>query len=417
MWIADSNAVSYPVLPSEMEGGQYYVQAVLDLALSALAPGKSPGNLYSDPVSLRFGKTGECVRLVCQHRIEREIKESNWSKLVKLQSPRLSNFHGKPVFIQGKVHLPEAWQKEPERHFPLVLFIPGSGFSLDDTYWQTGPSKLFPEEPAVILWLEAFGPDGHGEFANSRNNGPWGEALVQEFIPEVERRFRCFGQREARMIRGHSAGGGATLRLMLNYPNFFGYGWASSPSPVDCRDVHGANIYEPGANLFYDSEGELRPVVQIFESRAVAYFKEMSERDEVLGRAGFSIFEAICSKRGADGRPEHLWDRKTGAVNPKVAADWWDHDNGYQLIHRWNELKDKLSGRLHISVGASDEVGLAGPVALLQKDREGIGADVSIEIGPGGHFGSELRVSPKGGPPGLFDRFREWREHEKPGCG
>lgn len=232
MWIADTNAVAYPVLPSEMERGQYFVQAVLDLGLSALRPGRSPGNLYSDPVAVRFGKEGECVRLVCKNRIEEEIKESDWSKLVRIQSPRLTAFHGKPVFVRGKVHLPEAWRKEPERRFPLVLLIPGAGFTLEDTDAQTGPSNRFPEEPAVVLWLEAYGPAGEGEFANSSNNGPWGEALVKELIPEVERRFRCFGHREARLIIGHSAGGGATLRLMLNYPDFFGYASASSPSPA-----------------------------------------------------------------------------------------------------------------------------------------------------------------------------------------
>lgn len=408
MWIVDTNAVSYPVLPSEMERGSYFVQAVLDLGLSALPPGRSPGNLYSDPVPLAFGSAGEPVTLVCNRRVERVIKESAWSKLVRVESPRLTAFHGKPVFVQGKVHLPEAWEKEPNRQFPLVLFIPGSGFSLEDHNRQSGPSKLFPEEPAVVLWLEAYGPDGHGEFANSRNYGPWGEALVNEFIPEVERRFRCFGHREARIIRGHSAGGGTTLRLMLNYPDFFGYAWASSPSPVDYRDFHGANIYEPGANLFYDSDGDLRPVVRVFGSRPVAYFKEMSDRDEVMGR-GF-VLESICSKRGADGRPERLWDRKTGAVNPNVAADWRDYDSSYQLIHHWKELKEKLSGRLYVSVGESDEMGLAGPVALLQKDLAAIGADVSVAIEPGGHF-----AKGSGTPPAMFDRFRRWREQEKLG--
>ncbi|HEY5911825.1 MAG TPA: alpha/beta hydrolase-fold protein [Verrucomicrobiae bacterium] len=415
MWIADSNAVSYPVLPSGMERGRYFVQAVLDLGLSALPPGRSPGNLYSDPTAVLFGNAGECVRLICQHHIEREIKESAWSKLVRIESPRLSAFHNKPVFIQGKVQLPEAWQKEPERRFPLVLFIPGSGFSLEDTSRQAGPCKLFPEEPAVVLWLEAYGADGHGEFANSRNNGPWGEGLVKELIPEVESRFRCFGHREARLIRGHSAGGGAALRLMLTYPDVFGYAWASAPSPMDYRAVHGANIYEAGANLFYESDGGLRPLVQLFGSRPVAYFKDMSERDGVLGRAGFSIFEAICSRRGQDGRPEQLWDRKTGVVNPRVAADWREYDNGYQLIHRWNELKDKLSGRLRITVGQADEMGLAGPVALVQTDLRAIGADVLIEIGPGGHFPGASPVSPTGPQQGIFDRFKEWRDQNNRG--
>jgi hypothetical protein len=137
--------------------------------------------------------------------------------------------------------------------------------------------------------------------------------------------------------------------------------------------------------------------------------------DEVLGRSGFSVYEGICSKRCADGSPERLWDRKTGAVNPRVAADWRSHDNAYQLIHRWNELKEKLSGRLYVSVGESDEVGLAGPVALLQKDLAAMGADVTVRIGPGGHFWSEPGVSPQARQPGMFDRFREWRDREQAG--
>ena len=182
------------------------------------------------------------------------------------------------------------------------------------------------------------------------------------------------------------------------------------------RQVEGTEPESAGTPLrLFSSEYERlsHEALQIERGTIITLRNQDVISDEVLRRTGFRIFEPICSKRGADGRPESLWDRKTGAVNPKVAADWREHDIGYQLVHRWKELEPKLAGRIRIVVGADDELGLAAPVALLHKDLEAIGADVSITIGPGGHQASKLRVSPKTAPPAMFDRFRQWREHEK----
>ena len=47
--VFDDNAISYPVELSNIERGDYYVQAVFDRNLGGQNIGQSPGNIYSEP--------------------------------------------------------------------------------------------------------------------------------------------------------------------------------------------------------------------------------------------------------------------------------------------------------------------------------------------------------------------------------
>ena len=50
----------------------------------------------------------------------------------------------------------------------------------------------------LLLQLDGAGPWGDPYQINSANNGPYGDALVQELIPYVEQVFRGSGQPHAR---------------------------------------------------------------------------------------------------------------------------------------------------------------------------------------------------------------------------
>ncbi|MBS1605852.1 MAG: hypothetical protein JST42_24550, partial [Bacteroidetes bacterium] len=52
----DDRAVAYPVRLSDLERGEYYVQAVWDRDLGGRAIAASPGNLYSLPVKVKLTK-------------------------------------------------------------------------------------------------------------------------------------------------------------------------------------------------------------------------------------------------------------------------------------------------------------------------------------------------------------------------
>ena len=48
-------------------------------------------------------------------------------KRVEVKSDLLSRFHGQEVALRALVHLPRGWYDEPEREWPLFLFVSGFG--------------------------------------------------------------------------------------------------------------------------------------------------------------------------------------------------------------------------------------------------------------------------------------------------
>ena len=78
---------------------------------------------------------------------------------------------------------------------------------------------------------------------NSVNVGPYGDAIMQELIPEVEERFRVIAEPYARLLSGASTGGWEALALQIFHPDFFGGTWAYCPDPVTFTDVESIDIY------------------------------------------------------------------------------------------------------------------------------------------------------------------------------
>ena len=92
---------------------------------------------------------------------------------------------------------------------------------------------------------------------NSVNVGPYGDAIMQELIPEIEKRYRTIREPWARWLTGGSTGGWEALALQIFHPDFFGGTWASCPDPVTFTDVEGVDIYKD-ANAFYKSIGDFQ---------------------------------------------------------------------------------------------------------------------------------------------------------------
>jgi len=68
--IIDDKATSYPVKLSDMERGEYFVQAVWDRNLGGRSIGASPGNIYSQPVKVTFTKdTCKIFKINCDQII------------------------------------------------------------------------------------------------------------------------------------------------------------------------------------------------------------------------------------------------------------------------------------------------------------------------------------------------------------
>ena len=94
----------------------------------------------------------------------------------------------------------------------------------------TGPG--FPRMLMVII--QHANPYYDDSYAvNSENVGPYGDAINQELLPYLERRFRGVGQGWARGMFGGSTGGWETLATQIFYPDDYNGAWAACPDAVD----------------------------------------------------------------------------------------------------------------------------------------------------------------------------------------
>jgi hypothetical protein len=209
---------------------------------------------------------------------------------------------------------------------------------------------------------------------NSANVGPYGDAITQELVPEIERRFRGLGQGWARAQYGPSTGGWEALGMQVFYPDFFNGSWCFCPDPVDFRAYQIVNIYSD-ANAFWifgPWSRVPRPEERKTDGNVVQTMDRANRRELVLGTHGrsgdqFDIWQAVFGPVGADGYPADIWDQRTGVIDHSVAGYWRDHYDLRHILQRdWRTLGPKLAGKLHFAVGDMDTYYLNNAVHLLQ---------------------------------------------------
>jgi S-formylglutathione hydrolase FrmB len=304
-------------------------------------------------------------------------------------SPKLSAFWGRPIHMRGSIALPPGYSAKAAQTWPTVYQTHGFGGSYESSRWSAAHYlKLMADKqvpPMIWVALDESSPTGTHEFADSVNNGPWGEALTTELIPWLERHYRMDARPSGRFLTGHSSGGWATLWLQTRYPAVFGGTWSTSPDPSDFHDFTGADLYRPNANVYVDASGKPIPLVRM-NGREVANFEDFARLEAVLGPVGgqMASFDWVFSPKGPDGRPMQMFDRRTGAVNPMVAAYWRDHyDIAYRLEHNWPALRKQLDGKIHVIVGTADTFHLDGSAHRLQAVLQRLGAKDDVRFLPG----------------------------------
>ena len=388
----DDLADSFPEPLSQLPLGQYRVQAVLDQDFYYPEPAVGPGNIHSDviEVDLRANATSLVEITLNQVIPEHEYKDQDLLKFVQIKSPQLSAFHGREVIDRAAVILPASYHNHPDRRYPVYYEVSGFGDSLDRVAKSGVPQGRAEAGPVEFIQVILTGECkwGHHVYANSATNGPRGDALVHEMIPQIDTTFRTVADPRARFVGGHSSGGWSSLWLQIRYPNAFGGVWSSSPDPVDFRDWQGTNLYAvPTLSVFIDPAGDRRPLAR-FGPQVALFYDSFCKMDDVLGRGGqLRSFEAVFSARDAHGQPSRCWDRSTGKVDPAIVEQWKAYDIGLQLEQNWPTLKDQLAGKIHIVMGDLDTFYLNGATRRLDERLKALGSDAVIEFLPAAdHF-------------------------------
>lgn len=382
----DADANAFPNAFSLARTGKYTVIALLDRDHSYTYNGMGPGDLVSPLVTATMPATSTDLGLSTSIAQPKPEAYPPNVKFVEFTSPMLSAFWGRPIIMQASVVLPPDYEKSKWLRFPTVYNVHGYGGThighLSEVPEMMAEMTSGKRPQMIYVYLNAHCPLGHHAFADSANNGPWGTALVKEFIPYLEKQFRMDARPSGRLLTGHSSGGWSSLWVMVTHPDFFGGVWSSSPDPVDFRSFSSADITSESASksAFRDAAGNGYPLVRM-EGKEVMSFEQYARQEAVLGYFGGQLasFDAVFSPRGDDGQPMKLFDRQNGLIDPAVQKDWERYDISRLLRENWKTLGPKLKGKLHIFVGTADTFHLDGAVHLLDAELKKLNSDMVIE--------------------------------------
>lgn len=357
------------------------VQAVIRFSQTERNVGTGVGNGFSEPV--KIGDQSEIELQVNQVVQEQEVKLDERSTVVSVKSKLLSEFHQEPFSLRGTVTVPETYTDNPQKRYPVIYEVPGFGGTHVSRgqlqrHLRPAANDLGVEFIYVMLDPSCYG--GHHVFANSANNGPWGDALINELIPEIDRQFRTDAREYGRFLTGHSSGGWSSFWLQLQYPNSFGGTWSTSPDPLDFRDFQRINLYEPDENMFIDAKGERRPLARM-RGNVLVWYDDFSHMEHVLGDGGqLRSFEYVFSPKGTGGHPARIWNRETGEIDLAVAEAWKAYDINLFLRKNWKRLKPSIKGKLHLYMGDEDNFYLEGATMLVKETLQELNSDAEVKI-------------------------------------
>jgi fermentation-respiration switch protein FrsA (DUF1100 family) len=394
---ADNDAFPGPL--SEAVPGDYEAQVVLDVAHTYNYAGRQAGDLISDVLALPAWnpqRQSPTTMTLATTVPEPPDPLANMPDVqlalqrIDFISPILSKFWGRKICMKAWVLLPPSYNSHPQKKYPSVYFTHGFGGSMAEMRARFAPvfyQKMKNGKMPELIWvlLDESSPTGTHEFADGVNNGPWGTALATELIPYLETHYRMDARVSGRFLQGHSSGGWATLWLQTAHPKIFGGTWSTSPDPSDFHAFSSIDLYARGANMYRRADATPQPIIRM-HGTVVATMEQMAHLEAVLGDYGGQIgsFEWVFSPRGPGGRPLPMFNRTTGAVDPKVIAYWGAHyDIAQQIQSHWSTLAPDLRGKIHLYVGTEDTFYLNNAAHRLQSLLDRLNAQAHFAFIPG----------------------------------
>lgn len=383
---------------SDLHGG-FRLRAVLDLGTDR--GHDTPGNPISSIIEVEYRRDrDDAAEIVINDVIDAEdppgIENLVW---VEIPSPMLSAALGRSVVHRAGVALPPAYfdPGADRRFWPVIYVIPGFGGDETDAMRWAGllsdPAMSESLPQAIFIVLDPNDPLGHHGFVDGENVGPRGTALVEEFIPWLDRRFRTVSRPSARMLHGHSSGGWSSLWLQLEHPEIFGSCFSSAPDPVDFS-AFGTVDLNRDENLFVDAEGNSRASMRTPLSadldRVLMTIEEEAAMERAIAPGGtsgeqWSAWNAMFSGFDAStGRPTKGIDLQSGRIDRGIIDRQWSRYDILARLQREPEIVAPiLVERVRLICGDRDCYYLDRAVMNLARALESACEDLDLAHGPG----------------------------------
>jgi enterochelin esterase-like enzyme len=435
--VIDAKTVGYPLDLAALPAGDYLVQGVFNkYEAFHMASGKTlmlppdqgegqhwnrkPGNPYNEPVKIHIDpKASTPIKLTLDKVIppiagtdedpeviaKRDPEAAKYLKYMKFRSEKLSKFYGRDMYLGAWVLLPAGFDEHPDAKYPLIVYqdhyhaatvafsskpsaggrgrrggAAGAGNNAIDrgyVLYQDWTNGTLPH--VILLYVQNANPFYDDSYAvDSANVGPYGAAINDELIPQIEKQYRGIGQGWARATYGGSTGGWESLATQIFYPDSYNGTWTACPDPVDFHAYQNIDLYnDKNAFVRHGDFAEIpiaadrKPDGSIIADTGPEFRFEYILGTHTRSTEQWAIWQAVFSPVGPDGYPADVLDPLTGKVDPKIVAYWHDHYDLNAILQRdWATLGPKLEGKIHIAVGDGDTYFLNNAVHLLQKSLE-----------------------------------------------
>lgn len=150
------------------------------------------------------------------------------------------------------IYLPPSFNRNPDKHYPVLYLLHGGGGTNVDWFVRGHVADV----AAGLLSAEEIGemvivsPDAGTGVMTYFNDKEWQyeRFFFEEFMPYIEKTYRCGGKKELRAVAGLSMGGQATFVYAFRHPELFssayemsGYHyrhnlpWKNMNDPVEAR--------------------------------------------------------------------------------------------------------------------------------------------------------------------------------------
>ncbi|WP_194893021.1 alpha/beta hydrolase-fold protein [Catenulispora pinisilvae] len=361
----------------------------------------SPRNMYSTPQWITItGDQDRPVKLALDHVItpadpipaggtcqQGNPADSQHVKHIKILSPALTKFWGTPIYIGANVLLPQGYDdpKNANVHYPVEYHFAHFTEAAPHGFKEDGSNSfsqfwLNPSSPKFIsVEVREENPFYDSSYVvDSPNVGPYGTATTKELIPALDAQFRTIAAPWARVTAGGSTGGWEALASLVFNPDVFGGTFAGYPDPVDFHrhqivDIYDdANAYNTLRQFDYPTQrpDDRNTAGDTIYDMAQENLWELALGDHDRSGGAWAIWEAVYGPQGKDGYPALVWDKRTGAIDHTVAAQWKPKDLDAKLAAQWSTLGPQLQGEIHMYVGDTDTYFLNDAVELLQQNLD-----------------------------------------------
>jgi S-formylglutathione hydrolase FrmB len=147
--------------------------------------------------------------------------------------PRLHEYSfSTPSLVAGdaraRVLLPDDYDNEPGRRYPVVYLLHGASFEPGHRSWvdwtELQRAEAITADVPVIVVMPGGGLLGfYTDWFNQGRGGPpkWETFHIDELIPWVDNNFRTRAQRSGRAVAGVSMGGFGALSYAARHPDLF----------------------------------------------------------------------------------------------------------------------------------------------------------------------------------------------------